>query len=187
MHGSAADTVLLLYLFPLPAGLLTAVLRASLNLGIRPSRATLRAMLSCCADLDSRPGKTPMGLASGLGLQLQGLGVVDLDQVLAACEEAVEQQQQLGQALDVSRDINHSVDQHRQTSAGSSSSREVKQAAADLLRQWAFTSTFTWVDGVLSNGPTWALKQEAQLQSEQVLGVHVGSGEKAPVTAVVSY
>jgi hypothetical protein len=173
------------------AGLLVAVLRSALNLGIKPSTATLRAMLSCCADLESRPGKTPLGLASGRpdGFNLQGLGYVDLGQVLAACQEAVEQQQQqqqqqsgdgVGSSSAAAAGVLRSGQQaaakavagttgsvDSSSSSSSSTSSEVQQLAADLLRSWAFNSTFEYVDGVMTHGPTWPLRASSAEQQTQ--------------------
>jgi hypothetical protein len=167
-----------------------AVLRSALSLGIKPSHATLRAMLSCCADLESRPGKTPLGLAAGPGFSLQGLGYVDLGQVLAACQEAVqEQQQQQQQQTTSSTSRNEAADAAGTGLAGfvgkgavaadlsgssSSSSSDVHHLAADLLRTWAFNSTFEYVDGVMTHGPAWALAGDHQQQGPPLLSVDLG-------------
>lgn len=130
--------------------MLTAVLRSALALGMKPSQATLRAMLACCKTLETGPGKTPMGLATGSGFSLQGLGYVDLGHVITACEEAVQQQEQYsstGSTLAAAAAAKHS----------SSSSTNAEQLAAELLRTWAFNSTFDYVNGVMKNGPMWAL------------------------------
>lgn len=177
-----------------------AVLRAGLALGIKPGRATLRAMLSCCTDLDFRSNiGVPVGLATGLGFQIQGLGIVDLQQVLAACEEAVEQQEcqqqqgQHGETLDRqgSQQPQQYVDLDVTADSSSSSnsslrSREAQQAAADLLRQWAFNSTFAYIDGVLSHGPTWAVRPETQLQPAQVLDIGGSSNSGSNAVAAVA-
>jgi hypothetical protein len=140
-------------------------------------------MLSCCADLESRPGKTPLGLASGPGFNLQGLGYVDLGQVLAACQEAVDQQQQqhLGGGVSSSSAAYAAaagMSRSGQSAAGtavagssgsidSSSSSEGQQLAADLLRTWAFNSTFEYVDGVMTHGPIWPLRDSSAEQHMQ--------------------
>lgn len=151
------------------------VLRAALELGIQPSDATLRALLACCADLESRPGKTPLGLAAGPGFSLDQVGYVDLGQVLAACKQALQgqwqfqQQQQEGLGLSgglsaaavdsagVQADVAGSGTDADCSSSGSGSA-EARRLAAQLLRTWVFNSTFTYVEGVTSHGPTWPLR-----------------------------
>lgn len=164
-----------------PSGLLVDVLRAALSLGIQPSKATLKALLACCEDLESRgPHKTPLGLAAGPGFKLDGVGYVDLGQVLAACREA----------------LNPSVESVEGVVGGSgvlSSSSgvvvaaedggvEARRLAAQLLRTWVFDSTFEYVAGVRAHGPTWPLSKGGvvatevagsgapELQHQQVVG-----------------
>lgn len=159
------------------AGVLVDVLRSALELGIQPSNATLKALLACCADLESRPGKTPLGLASGPGFELAQVGYVDLARVLQACREAVDQhhEQQQGAVMVSSGGVSPessskghtaAVQQTVGTARGaysseSSSSLDARQLAAQLLRTWVFNSTFDYVKGVGSHGPTWALRGAA--------------------------
>lgn len=150
------------------------MLRSALELGIQPSNATLKALLACCADLESRPGKTPLGLASGPGFELAQVGYVDLARVLQACREAVDQHNEQQQGLAV---VSAGVGSPKSISQGlaaastqtvgtagvpymsqSSSSLHARQLAAQLLRTWVFNSTFDYVKGVGSHGPTWALR-----------------------------
>jgi hypothetical protein len=169
------------------------VLRAALDLGIQPSDATLRALLACCADLESRPGKSPLGFAAGPGFRLDSVGYVDLGQVLAACKQALqgqgEQQQEQEQGVGLSA-VEAAVDSaggwgdvvssmadadgtsSSSSSSGSSSSTEARRLAAQLLRAWVFNATFTYVEGVRSHGPTWPLK-----------GASAGAADTAEVSA----
>jgi hypothetical protein len=119
-----------------------------------------------------------------------------LGQVLAACQEAVlEQQQQLAGSACGSRAADAATARLdgflKQTAAadavlGSSagpSNSEVHQLAAELLRTWAFNSTFEYVDGVISHGPTWALTAEKQQHGEELQLQRVGVGGIASAAA----
>jgi hypothetical protein len=119
---------------------------------MQPSQRSLKALLACCAELESRPGKSSLGAAAGPGCSLPGVGYVDLGQVLAACREAldVQQQQQLAPAAGAAAAA-------AGTGASDSSSDGARRLAADLLRTWAFSATFEYVNGVRAHGPTWAL------------------------------
>jgi hypothetical protein len=143
------------------------VLRAALDLGIQPSHASLKALLACCADLESRPGKTPLGLASGPGFNLDRVGYVDLGQVLQACREALQEQQ--GYDDDAGRTSTASgmaaageerVNSSRGAVVGAGAEAQ-RQLAAELLRTWVFESTFAYVEGARQHGPTWALRGDA--------------------------
>jgi hypothetical protein len=72
----------------------------------------------------------------------------------------------------------------------SSSSSEGQQLAADLLRTWAFNSTFEYVDGVMTHGPTWPLRdssaeQQTQQQVAQGGSLLQGVGAGSSVAAAV--
>lgn len=157
------------------------VLRAALNLGIQPADATLKALLACCADLESRPGKTALGLAAGPGFQLDGVGYVDLEQVLRACREALQQQGDPTQAAaapatlgmdpaasssraDDMRGLKGSLEGVQGAVGGRACTGAVEptELAAQLLRTWVFESTFGYVEGVRQHGPTWPLRHTAQ-------------------------
>jgi hypothetical protein len=158
------------------AGVLVDVLRSALELGIQPGNATLKALLACCADLESRPGKSPLGLASGPGFELAQVGYVDLGRVLQACRDAVDQhhEQQQGSAVaSAGAGSSESSSQGLAAAAAStqamgaaggpniregSSSLDARQLAAQLLRTCVFNSTFDYVKGVGAHGPTWALR-----------------------------
>jgi hypothetical protein len=142
------------------------VLRAALDLGIQPSHASLKALLACCADLESRPGKTSLGLASGPGFNLDRVGYVDLGQVLQACREALQEQQGY---VDASGGMSTAAAAGEEGVSSSSSSSKggvagaeaQRQLAAQLLRTWVFNSTFAYVEGARQHGPTWPLRGDA--------------------------
>ncbi|KAF8058419.1 hypothetical protein HT031_005543 [Scenedesmus sp. PABB004] len=140
------------------SGLLVAVLRSSLGLGVRPGRASLRALLSCCADLESRPGRAPLGLAAGPGFELPGHGYVDLGRVLRAAQEALDeeqQQEQQEQGQQRGGGAPPTAAGAPPTAAGVPSAQ---QLAGELLRGWVFAATFDWADCVMEHGPAWALR-----------------------------
>lgn len=161
------------------AGLLVEVLQAGLNLGIQPSNASLRSLLACCSELESRAGESPLGRAAGPGFHLDGLGYVDLEKVLQVCRSALQDQGAEGTELPFhglpaelaaaaaaggtwSPSASTDADSSGMTAReGSSSSMQAKQLAAQLLRTWAFRSTFSYVEGVRDQGASWALKRPA--------------------------
>jgi hypothetical protein len=113
---------------------------------------------------------------------------VDLGQVLHACRQALQQQQQqdlstqIGEAQICEPEGLKDSDFSSSSSSSSSSSRdsdsvEARQLAAQLLRTWVCNSTFSYVEGVRAYGPTWALKgrqagaQGTEEVSQQAVGV----------------
>jgi hypothetical protein len=80
-----------------------------------------------------------------------------LGQVLEACRQALQQQQQ--DLLEQIGDPDGLIDSNF-SSSSSSGSVEARQLAAQLLRTWVFNSTFSYVERVRAHGPTWPLKGE---------------------------
>lgn len=180
------------------AGLLVEVLRAALDLGIQPADATLKALLTTCEDLESRPGKSPLGLAAGPGFELQGFGYVDLGQVLDACREALRGQQGQLERPGAQNAGGYGSSKHGAqvatvgvtVSPGSvfgqgeaadmrvDEELQARQLAARLLRTWVFHSTFDQVKGVRSHGPTWPLAAAAATAG-------CGAGDTAEVSLAV--
>jgi hypothetical protein len=151
------------------AGLLVQVLKAAMDLGMQPSVVTLRALLACCADLESRPGKTPLGLAAGPGFNLCGVGYVDLGCVLQACRDALQDQplQSEDPAAGAVSAENAPGSSSSSSSGGGGGSLEARRVAAQLLRTWVFESTFGFVEGVRTHGPAYAAAGSADSSAAQ--------------------
>ena len=98
--------------------------------------------------------------------------MVALDDVLQACHTALQQQQQQQeeeqqqQQYPCAQQQQPHVPQSSLLSDGFASQHQAPpqhcsttQFAGNLLRQWALSGTFSWVDGTLQHGPGWAAQQ----------------------------
>lgn len=153
------------------------MLRAALRLGVQPGHASLKALLACCSHLEAPPGRSPLGRASGgVALRLTGPGGdIDLAHVLAACQEAIQQQQQ---RVAVAACASGSA-------VAPTASDAARQLAADLLRTWAFSVTFDFVSGVTSHGPTWPLRRGDAVDGGEMAG-HSAASASDDDTAAAS-
>lgn len=147
------------------------VFQAALAVGIRPAAASLKSLLSCCAELESRQGRSPLGQATGAGIDLPGGGHLDLAQVLKTCDDTMGElsTMQHGSSLHCDLAVPTPADPAEcstgsigSSGSGRGSSYLRYRIAADFLRTAAFHSTFASVEQVMSQGAAWQLTRPVQ-------------------------